>query len=62
VNEARIRAVLLKSEGQPEQRLQALQTQLRCGTECGSCLPRLRTLVAEIAPEAGAAAAAAVAL
>ena len=30
----------------PEQaaRLQALQRELRCGTQCGSCLPALRRL------------------
>ncbi|HLO94944.1 MAG TPA: (2Fe-2S)-binding protein, partial [Burkholderiaceae bacterium] len=28
----------------PTDRLQALQATLRCGTQCGSCLPRLRRL------------------
>jgi assimilatory nitrate reductase catalytic subunit len=55
VDEARIRAVLVKTEGPADERLQALQSQLKCGTECGSCLPRLRTLVAGIAPQPGVA-------
>jgi assimilatory nitrate reductase catalytic subunit len=55
VDEARIRAVLVKTEGPADERLQALQAQLKCGTECGSCLPRLRTLVAGIAPQPGVA-------
>lgn len=32
-------------EGSPETRLAALQGELRCGTQCGSCLPALRRLV-----------------
>lgn len=45
VSEARILQVLAASAGGPDQRLQALQQQLRCGTQCGSCLPALRGLV-----------------
>ena len=32
-------------DGAPEDRLAALQGELRCGTQCGSCLPALRRLV-----------------
>jgi len=50
VSEARIREVLMKTAGAPDERLGHLQRQLRCGTECGSCLPALRRLVAEPVP------------
>ncbi len=30
---------------EPAERLGRLQTALKCGTQCGSCLPRLRTMV-----------------
>ncbi|HMO47360.1 MAG TPA: molybdopterin-dependent oxidoreductase [Rubrivivax sp.] len=45
VSEARIVQAAAALDGSAEQRLQALQRQLRCGTECGSCLPALRSLV-----------------
>ncbi len=34
--------------GEPATRLAALQQVLRCGTQCGSCLPALRQLVASV--------------
>ena len=47
VSEARIREVLAASaSAAPAERLSTLQRQLRCGTECGSCLPTLKRLVA----------------
>jgi assimilatory nitrate reductase catalytic subunit len=47
VSEASIRAQLSASggAGTPAERLQSLQAKLRCGTQCGSCLPALRRLV-----------------
>ncbi|QPF75717.1 molybdopterin-dependent oxidoreductase [Roseateles sp. DAIF2] len=45
VSEARIRAQLAASPGAPAERLKTLQAALRCGTQCGSCLPALRRLV-----------------
>ncbi len=45
VSEPRIIAVLSGASGSAEQRLARLQAQLKCGTECGSCLPALRSLV-----------------
>ena len=33
--------------GSPEQRLGHLQAQLKCGTQCGSCVPQLKRLVRE---------------
>lgn len=45
VSEQRIVQTLATLDGNADQRLQALQQQLRCGTQCGSCLPALRGLV-----------------
>ena len=36
---------LLQCEGSPEGRLEALQKKLRCGTNCGSCVPELKRMV-----------------
>jgi assimilatory nitrate reductase catalytic subunit len=46
VDEAAIGQALASGSGSAEQRLAALQARLRCGTQCGSCLPELRRLVA----------------
>ncbi len=45
VTEPQIDAVLSHCTGAPETQLAQLQQRLRCGTNCGSCLPRLRTMV-----------------
>ena len=45
VSEASIVARLASCEGDASQRLAQLQSALRCGTECGSCVPALKTLV-----------------
>jgi assimilatory nitrate reductase catalytic subunit len=45
VNEAMIRAELARCSGEGEARLAPLQASLKCGTNCGSCLPALRTLL-----------------
>ena len=45
VDEATIEATLSTCSGSIEDRLGHLQTQLRCGTNCGSCLPALRQMV-----------------
>ncbi|MEK8047520.1 molybdopterin-dependent oxidoreductase [Ideonella margarita] len=45
VNEAAIRQQLEGLEGSPDHRLTQLQAALKCGTNCGSCLPALRSLV-----------------
>lgn len=45
VNEDAIRHTLMTCEGDPSQRLAALQQRLRCGTNCGSCLPQVHWLV-----------------
>ena len=44
VSEERIVKTLAQCGGSAEERLRALQSKLRCGTECGSCMPALRTL------------------
>jgi assimilatory nitrate reductase catalytic subunit len=46
VGEAVIRAALQGAEGDAGARLAATQARLRCGTQCGSCLPELRRLAA----------------
>jgi assimilatory nitrate reductase catalytic subunit len=50
VSEAAIERCLQQQGGSVEARLAGLQAILRCGTQCGSCLPRLKRLVAQQAP------------
>jgi assimilatory nitrate reductase catalytic subunit len=45
VSDLQIRAELDTLDGTEDERLQALQSALRCGTSCGSCLPQLRRMV-----------------
>jgi len=45
VSEEAIQSHLIASEGSDEQRLSRLQSELKCGTNCGSCIPELRRLV-----------------
>jgi assimilatory nitrate reductase catalytic subunit len=52
VDEERITTELRGFQGDDAQRLGQLQKHLKCGTQCGSCLPRLRTLV-RVTPFAG---------
>ncbi|MFL6696519.1 MAG: molybdopterin-dependent oxidoreductase [Vitreoscilla sp.] len=47
-------SALAAAEGDSAQRLVQVQAQLRCGTNCGSCLPRLRRLAQEAAERAPA--------
>jgi assimilatory nitrate reductase catalytic subunit len=54
VSEPQIRQTLAACPGTPGERLSVLQAQLRCGTNCGSCVPALKTLV-EATPLAVAA-------
>ena len=46
VREDTIRFTLSRCSGSPAERLAQLQAEKRCGTQCGSCLPALRRLVA----------------
>jgi len=48
--QAVVMTCLTSCAGQPGERLSQLQTQLRCGTECGSCLPALKALVSRQIP------------
>ncbi|HVE54911.1 MAG TPA: molybdopterin-dependent oxidoreductase, partial [Ramlibacter sp.] len=41
---------LSTAEGTPEQRLASLQSGLRCGTNCGSCVPELKRMVRALLP------------
>ncbi|MCC0443004.1 bacterioferritin-associated ferredoxin, partial [Pseudomonas aeruginosa] len=41
-----IEAVLPRCSGDAAERLQQLQAALKCGTNCGSCIPELKRLVA----------------
>ncbi len=45
VTEPQIETVLARCEGAPDEQLAQLQTELKCGTNCGSCLPKLRSMV-----------------
>jgi assimilatory nitrate reductase catalytic subunit len=50
VSEARIVALLHGMPGPAAERLAFLQQGLRCGTECGSCLPAVKALVQQHPP------------
>ncbi|MBL0419846.1 molybdopterin-dependent oxidoreductase [Ramlibacter sp. AW1] len=45
VSEPAIQRNLASCQGTPEERLAQLQQDLRCGTQCGSCVPELKRLV-----------------
>ncbi len=47
VGAAEITATLERLDGEAAERLSTLQSLLKCGTQCGSCLPELKRLVAE---------------
>ncbi|KHK56506.1 hypothetical protein PI86_12570 [Burkholderia sp. A9] len=49
ISEHEIRAVLsaCPATATPAERFAGLQTQLKCGTQCGSCVPELRRMSAE---------------
>ncbi len=51
VSEAAIRTELATCTGSVDDRVQHLQARLRCGTNCGSCLPTLRTLAHSLTPQ-----------
>jgi assimilatory nitrate reductase catalytic subunit len=50
VREDAIRAALLQCTGSEPHRLSELQSRLKCGTNCGSCLPELRRWVQTVPP------------
>jgi assimilatory nitrate reductase catalytic subunit len=45
VTDAQIASCLVEAEGDDDQRLARLQARLRCGTNCGSCVPELKRMV-----------------
>ena len=47
VSEPVIQTALEAIDGEPDVRLAALQLRLKCGTNCGSCIPELKRLVRE---------------
>ncbi|MFZ5522145.1 MAG: molybdopterin-dependent oxidoreductase [Pseudomonadota bacterium] len=47
VSQPEIEAVLARCGGSADQRLAQLQGELKCGTNCGSCIPTLKKLVRE---------------
>ena len=49
VREDAIAACLHTQSGSEDQRLAGLQSQLRCGTQCGSCVPELRQIIRRVA-------------
>ena len=46
VTEQQIAAELQRKGAEPVTALERLQGKLRCGTQCGSCLPELRRMIA----------------
>jgi len=56
VTETAIAGQLAASGGSEEERLAALQGSLKCGTNCGSCVPELKRMVRASAPPAVAVA------
>ncbi len=55
ISEERVRETLSTLTGTPSERLAGLQSRLSCGTQCGSCKPELRRLVAATLPASIAA-------
>lgn len=53
VGESAIDMALCRGSGSESERLQALQSELRCGTNCGSCLPELKRKVRAAASREG---------
>jgi assimilatory nitrate reductase catalytic subunit len=56
VSQARIVETLAGCAGDADTRLRQLQGHLRCGTECGSCVPALKVLVQQHPAQEAAAA------
>jgi assimilatory nitrate reductase catalytic subunit len=51
VTDAQIGACLVQCEGSGGERFAHLQSELKCGTNCGSCIPELKRLVRVTAPQ-----------
>mgnify|MGYP000104798179 CR=1 FL=1 len=48
VREDALASCLTRLTGTEDQRLSGLQSQLRCGTQCGSCVPELRQIIRRV--------------
>jgi assimilatory nitrate reductase catalytic subunit len=51
VTDSQIRSCLAGAEGDEDQRLARLQARLKCGTNCGSCIPELKRMVRATQPQ-----------
>ncbi len=51
VTDSQITSALVQITGSAAQRVQTLQSTLRCGTNCGSCLPEVRRMVESVSAE-----------
>jgi len=51
VTQSQIESCLAQVEGSDAERLASLQSQLKCSTNCGSCLPELKRLVRDAQPQ-----------
>jgi assimilatory nitrate reductase catalytic subunit len=45
VSQAQIEGELGRCSGSPDSRLQHLKDTLKCGTNCGSCVPELQKMI-----------------
>jgi assimilatory nitrate reductase catalytic subunit len=50
ITDAAIHAQLAGTQGREDERLTLLQDALKCGTNCGSCVPELKRMVRSVAP------------
>ncbi len=50
ITEPQIESTLSHCSGAPDTQLAQLQAELKCGTNCGSCLPKLRSMVRRATP------------
>ena len=49
VSADKITACLMRTDGDEPTRLSHLQSELKCGTQCGSCVPTLKRMIRETA-------------
>jgi assimilatory nitrate reductase catalytic subunit len=49
VTQTKIQEILATLRGTPQENLRQLQSQLACGTNCGSCVPELKNMIGEVA-------------
>jgi assimilatory nitrate reductase catalytic subunit len=50
ITEPQIESTLARCNGTPDAQLAQLQGELKCGSNCGSCLPKLRSMVRRFSP------------